>query len=97
LHKNGDFCRGTIHSSKKFILKSILFTPAKVREMPRGTQRCVVKYDHNMLSVGWIDNKAVHFVLIRTTTNIWVVWIAMDSFFYSYVTQDSQMPEFTTT
>jgi hypothetical protein len=68
LHENGVFCRGTIHSSRKFIPKSILFTPTEVREMSRGTQRCVVNNDHNMLAVGWIDNKAVHFISTADTT-----------------------------
>ncbi len=67
LRENGVYCIGTIRSSRKFIPKSILFTPAEVREMPRGTQRCVVNNDHNMLAVGWIDNKAVHFISTADT------------------------------
>ena len=35
--------------------------------MPRGTQRCVVNNEHNMLAVGWIDNKAVHFISMADT------------------------------
>ena len=38
LRVNGVFCRGTIRSSRKFVPKSILFTPAEVRQLPRGTQ-----------------------------------------------------------
>jgi hypothetical protein len=52
LRKHGVFCRGTIRSSKKFIPKSILFTSAEVRKLPRGLQRCVVNQEHQMLAVG---------------------------------------------
>ncbi len=62
LHENGISCRGTIVSSRKIMPKSILFSLAEVKEMPRGIQRCVVNNDHNMLAVGRIDNKAGHFV-----------------------------------
>ena len=73
LRANGVFCRGTIRSSRKFVPKSILFTPAEVRQLPRGTQRCVVNEDHQMLAIGWIDNKAVHFVSTADTTTTVVV------------------------
>ncbi len=67
LRANGVFCRGTIRSSRKFVPKSILFTPAEVRQLPRGMQRYVVNEEHQMLAVGWIDNKAVHFISTADT------------------------------
>ncbi len=71
LHENGVFCRGDNTFVQKVYTqepKSILFTPPEVRGMPRGTQRCVVNNAHNMLAVGWIDNKAVHFISTADTT-----------------------------
>ncbi len=62
LRNKGVYCRGTICSSRKFVPKSILFTPAEVRVLPRGTTRAAVNPDHNMIAVGWLDNKAVHFI-----------------------------------
>ena len=69
LKENGVFCRGTIRSSRKFVPKSILFTSSEVKQLPRGTNRCVVNESHNILAVGWIDNKAVHFISTADTTD----------------------------
>jgi hypothetical protein len=70
LRQHGVFCRGTICSSRKYVPKSILFTSSEVRELPRGTQHCVVNSEHQMMAVGWIDNKAVHFISTADTTDI---------------------------
>jgi len=59
LRANGVLCRGAIRSSRKFVLKSMLFTTTEVRQLPRGTQCCVVNEEHQMLAIGWIDNKAI--------------------------------------
>ncbi len=69
LRQNGVLCRGTIRSSRKFVPKSILFTPSEVRTLPRGTQRLAVNHEHQMIAVGWIDNKAVHFVSTADVTD----------------------------
>jgi hypothetical protein len=62
LRQHGVFCRETIRSSKKFVPKTILFTPSEVRTLPRGTQHVAVNHEHQIIAMGWIDNKAVHFV-----------------------------------
>jgi hypothetical protein len=36
--------------------------------MPRGTARCVVNPTHNLVAVGWLDNKPVHFISTADTT-----------------------------
>jgi hypothetical protein len=69
LKDNGVFCSGTIRSSRKFVLKSILFTSSEVKQLPRGTKRCVVNETHNILAVGWIGNKAVRFISTTDTTD----------------------------
>jgi hypothetical protein len=69
LRANGVLCHGTIRLSRKFVPKSILFTPTEVRLLPRGTQHCVVNKEHQMLAIRWIDNKAVHFILTVDTTD----------------------------
>jgi hypothetical protein len=70
LRQNGVFCRGTIRSNRKFVPKSILFTPAESRTLPRGTHRIAVNHDNNMMAIGWLDNKPVHFVSTADTTDI---------------------------
>jgi hypothetical protein len=35
----------------------------------RSTEQCVVNESHNILAVGWIDNKAVHFISTADTTD----------------------------
>ena len=37
LRENGVFCRGIIRSNRKFVPKSIFFTPTEARTLPRGT------------------------------------------------------------
>ncbi len=73
LKENGVFCRGTIRSTRRLLPKSILFTPSEVRQLPRGTQICVVNEENEMLAVGWIDNKAVHFISMVDSTETDVV------------------------
>jgi uncharacterized protein YdeI (YjbR/CyaY-like superfamily) len=58
-----------IRSSRKFVPKSILFTSSEVKQLPRGTQQCIINESHNILAVGWIDNKAVHFISTADTTD----------------------------
>jgi hypothetical protein len=36
--------------------------------LPRGTQRLAVNEENQMIAVGWLDNKAVHFVSTADTT-----------------------------
>jgi hypothetical protein len=62
LEENCVFCHGTIRSTRRFLPKNILFTPSEVRQLPRGTHRCVVNEENQMLAVSWIDYMAVHFV-----------------------------------
>ena len=64
------YCRGTIRSNRKFVPKSTLFTPTEARTLPRGTARIAVNKEHNMLAVGWLDNKAVNFVSMADTTSM---------------------------
>jgi hypothetical protein len=73
LRAKGVLCHGTIQSSRKLVPKSILFTTNEVRQLPGGTQQCVVNEEHQMLAVGWIDNKAVHFISTADTTETVVV------------------------
>lgn len=70
LLQKGVYCRGTIRSSRKFVPKSVLFTSSEVRSLPRGTHRYAVNAEHNMVAVGWIDNKAVHFISTADTTAV---------------------------
>jgi hypothetical protein len=70
LLQKGVFCLGTIRSSRKFVPRSILFTLADVQKLPRGTQCVAVNRDNNMIAVGWIDNKPVHFISTADSTKI---------------------------
>ncbi len=70
LQKNGVYCRGTIRSNRKFVPKSTLFTSSEARNLPRGTIRYVVNPTHNLISVGWLDNKAVNFISTADTTAV---------------------------
>jgi hypothetical protein len=67
LRGKGVFCRGTICFSRKFVPKSVLFSSAEVRTLPRGTARLAVNPTHNMIALGWLDNKAVHFISTSDT------------------------------
>jgi hypothetical protein len=46
---------------------------SEIRSLPRGTIQSVVNPAHNMIAVGWLDNKAVHFISTGDTTNVKVV------------------------
>ena len=70
LRDHGVFCRGTIRTARKFVPRSILFSASELRTLPRGTHRIAVDHDHHMMAVGWVDNKAVHFVSTADTTDI---------------------------
>jgi hypothetical protein len=70
LQQNGVLCRGTICSSCKFVPKSILFTHSEVRTFPRRTQQMAINRDNNMLAIGWIDNKAAHFISMADSTKV---------------------------
>ncbi len=70
LKNDGVYCRGTIQSNQKFAPKSILFTPAEARSLPCGTIRYAVNPTHNLISVGWLDNKAVNFISTADTTTV---------------------------
>jgi hypothetical protein len=70
LHQNGIFCWGTIRSNRKFLPKSILFTPSEARMLPRGTHCIAVNAEQQMLAIGWLDNKPVHFVSTVDTSEI---------------------------
>jgi hypothetical protein len=39
-----------------------LFTSTESHNLPRGTSRVAVNREHNMIAVGWLDNKAVNFI-----------------------------------
>jgi hypothetical protein len=52
LKNNGVYCRGTIRSNRKFVPKSMLFTPAEARSLPRGTIRYAVNPTHNIITKG---------------------------------------------
>jgi hypothetical protein len=73
LKVSGVLCRGSIRSSQKKKPKSILFMPAEVRQLPRGLQWCVVNEEHQILAIGWIDNKAVHFISTADTMETVIV------------------------
>jgi hypothetical protein len=64
------YCRGTIQSNRKFVPKSTLFIPAEARSLPRGTIRYAVNPTHNIIAVGWLDNKAVNFISTADTTAV---------------------------
>jgi hypothetical protein len=70
LRHNKVYCRGTIRSSHKFVPKSTLFTSTEARTLPRGTSRIAVNREHSMITVGWLDKKAVNFVSTSDTTAI---------------------------
>jgi hypothetical protein len=70
LRQNGIFCRGTIRSNRKFLPKLILFNPSETRAMARGAHCIAVNADHQMLAIGWLNNKPVHFVSTADTTEI---------------------------
>jgi hypothetical protein len=70
LKNNGVYYRGTIRSNQKFVPKSTLFTPAEARSLPRGTIRYTVNPTHNIISVGWLDNKTVNFTSTADTTAV---------------------------
>jgi hypothetical protein len=35
----------------------------------RGVLRIAVDHDHQMMAVGWVDNRAVHFISTADTTD----------------------------
>jgi len=70
LRQKGVYCRGTIRSSRKFIPKSILYSSAEVKSLPRGAHRYAVNTEHGLVAVGWIDNKAVHFISTADSTKV---------------------------
>jgi len=70
LREKGVFCRGTIRSNRKFVPKSIFFTPTEARTLPRGTHRIAVNNEHQIVAVGWLDNKPVHFISTSDTSEI---------------------------
>jgi hypothetical protein len=70
LREKGVFCRGTIRTNRKLFPKSILFTSAEARAMPRGTHPIAVNQEHQIVAVGWLDNKPVHFISTADTTDI---------------------------
>jgi hypothetical protein len=70
LQQNGVLCRGTIRSSRKFVPKSILFTCADIKKLPRGSQRVADNRDRTMIAIGWIDIKPVHFISIADSTAV---------------------------
>jgi len=47
-----------------------MFTLSKGHSLPRGTSRIAVNKQHNMVAVGWLDNKAVNFISTSDTTAI---------------------------
>ncbi len=73
LKNNGVYCRGTICSNQKFVPKSTLFTPAEARSLPRGTIRYAVNPTHTLISVGWLDTKAVNFISTADNTAVKMV------------------------
>lgn len=62
------FGRVTIPSSRKFVLKDILFPSQEAKELPRGYFRYLVNAEHNMIAVGCLDKKVVHFVSMAFST-----------------------------
>lgn len=62
------FCRGTFRSTRRLVPKSILFSSSETKSLPRGFTRYAVNPTHNMVAVGWLDNKAVHFISTADTT-----------------------------
>jgi hypothetical protein len=70
LREKGVFCRGTIRTNRKLFPKSILFTSAEARAMPRGTHRIAVNQEHQIVAVERLDNKPVHFISLADTTDI---------------------------
>jgi hypothetical protein len=70
LKNDGVYCRGTIRSNQKFVPKSTLFTPAEAISLPRGTIRYAVNPTHNIIAVGWLDNKVVNFISTADTTTV---------------------------
>ncbi len=62
------FCRGTLRSTRRLVPKSILFSSSETKSLPRGFTRYAVNPTHNMVAVGWLDNKAVHFISTAHTT-----------------------------
>ena len=70
LKQKGVLCRGTIRANRKFLPKSVLFTPRECKEFPRGTTRMAVNVDNSLVALGWIDNKVVNFISTADTTDI---------------------------
>jgi hypothetical protein len=54
-------------------MKLLLLRLAEVRTLPRGTIHSVANPTHNIIAVGWLDNKAVHFISTADTANVKVV------------------------
>jgi hypothetical protein len=50
-----------------------LFIPTKTRTLPRGTHRIAVNHNHQLLAIGWLDDKPVHFFSTANTTDIVMV------------------------
>jgi len=70
LKNNGVYCRGTICSNQKFVPKSTLFMASEARSLPCESIRYAVNPTHNLISVGWLDNKAVNFISTADTTAV---------------------------
>jgi len=68
--KNGVYCRGNIFSNRKFVPKSNLFMASEARSLPRGSIRYAVNPMHNLIAIGWLDNKAVNFISTADTTAV---------------------------
>jgi len=73
LKKNGVYCRGTLCSNRKFVPKSTLFTASEARTLPRGSIWFAVDPTNNIISIGWLDNKAVNFISTADTTAVTTV------------------------
>jgi hypothetical protein len=64
------FLPGNNKVKSQILPKSILFNPSEAQTIPRGTHRIAVNATHQMLAIGWLDNKPVHFVSTADTTEI---------------------------
>jgi hypothetical protein len=38
--------------------------------LPRGTHRIAINKEHQMIAIGWLDNKPVHFISTADSTEI---------------------------
>ena len=60
---------GTLHTNRKFLPKSIIFTKSCMKHVKRGHMKMASSEKHGIAAFGWMDTKAFHFLTIADGTH----------------------------